>query len=189
MLDPKGGVPLFAVKRLEGPGALASIAMNEMQNGSGFAWVTPTSEVENVRQVASANNTDGDLASLLHNLIGFTKPEIKPEQWAEVRYPEDAFAATPLTPPTFLDGAPSIIYRSHRRNDGWGETVNLSNMGAGVPEAVHQGVPFTDKFEVMSVGWNGQLDAHVNWSKLLANMQHKWLPGDEALVVDLAGDQ
>jgi hypothetical protein len=146
-----------------------------MTNTAGFAWVTQADVVDRVRHdVESGRLGETDLATELHNRIGMPLLKLHPEQWVQVCYPADAFQAQQLRPPTFLDGANAAIYRSHCRADGWGETVNLSNTGPGLPEAVHRAVPFTEEFCVVSLGWNNYQTVQVNWASFVQGMLHKW---------------
>jgi hypothetical protein len=125
-----------------------------------IGWVTKTSDVQRLRE------TCGDsLASELHQKLGllhFTNEH----QFVEIVYPRNAFSKGGLAPPTFLDGAPCLVYRSAVRGDGWGRAVDLASGTEGLPEAVHRPIPLTDDFRVLGIGSIDSLKVRIDFTDL-----------------------
>ena len=115
-----------------------------------FSWVTEPSSLENEMSRVSLRNC----ASHVRNLLGLL-------HFAEnyylvgVVFPEKR-AITTLMAPTFIEGSPSLIYRSKQMPDGWGRAVNLVDFSDGLKEAVHPEVEFTPEFEII---WIGRIQA------------------------------
>lgn len=117
------------------------------------AWVTKTGSVDLVRDSTSPQ----ELGPALRDKLGLVHL-YKRSKVLEVRYPVDAFESVQLLPPTFLDGAWNMAYRSKRASDHWGTSVDIANGQDGMPEAVHTRVTVSRGFTVRRVGWTDDIN-------------------------------
>jgi hypothetical protein len=159
-----GSVDPAAVRRLETRG-LASATKGKMSNMRGFAWVTPEAGFKHIRDRRDANLGRDQLGlshyTRLHHLV-------------EVRYPPDALAGTRLCAPTFVEGCPSLIYRSASRRGNWGRAVDLATVTPGLAEAVHEAIPFTDDFQIVDLTVVETAPPSVPPAEFLSGMPCRW---------------
>jgi hypothetical protein len=147
---------------------IGAAAKGEMATTRPMAWVTDTGRVRATRHEPSPADAARDWLGLVHFRKGL--------HLVEVRYPRHAFAMSPLVAPTYLDGCPSVVYRSAKSTDGWGRAVRLSTLVDGFPEAVHRALTFTPDFEVSMLG-PLETDAHFDERKALSKFPLRWGPG------------
>jgi len=146
-----------------------------------FAWVTQTQRLKNVYQshpLKSADATRNKLGLLY--MLGWA-----PSRLVEVRYPRRLFQRlnVKLVAPSFLEGSPTIVYRS-KRNKGWGLTVDLIDGKDGLPEAVHRKIRFTGRFSVREIGFTSGLPSRLTYKKLYRRVPTPWQPNR---ILDLEG--
>jgi hypothetical protein len=125
-----------------GPG---DAALGTMRTLRPLAWITRSRDLEQGRAAAEkAANYVRDALGLQHLRAD--------DHLLEIRYPRAALRDVPVVTPTFIEGCPSLIYRSKDAGDGWGRAVNLQGLDDGLPEAVHAEVPFTAAFRIRAIG-------------------------------------
>jgi hypothetical protein len=111
-----------------------------------FAWVTKSNYVE---QLKISNSTE--IATTLRNALGLAN-YTEQYQFIEIRYPPETgcLESQFIARPSFVEGGMQMYYRSvAREEDGWGQTINLSNCENGGPEAVHPSVEFGVGFKLV----------------------------------------
>jgi hypothetical protein len=132
-----------AIKELQ-RGGLRGITKKSMRGRLPLAWVTKTDAIDTLRQQVPANR----LANELRDQLGLN--HLHGDQYlVEIVYPPGTPAT--LRAPTFLEGS-DLVFRSVRGPDSWGRTVHLKTLKAGMPEAIHAPIPFTDRYSVRDVG-------------------------------------
>jgi hypothetical protein len=121
----------------------------EMRGYRPFAWVTTTESITDLRRSFGGS----DLASEVRNQAGLRHLWKDNTEWlVEITYPPNTYAYATLAAPTFLEGSPSRVFRCTYSSDGWGRAVDLRTYNDSMVEAVHLPVPFTDEFELASIG-------------------------------------
>lgn len=147
---------------------LGGVAKGEMRGRRTFAWLTKSDSLDAEKE----NNDSTEIASVLRDKLGLKHFE-KDEHLIEVRYPDSVLRS--LRAPTFLDGCPSIVYRSKNgSNDRWGRAVDLSTLEDGLPEAVHESVPFTEDYKVVDIGCLRPMKKPFDWESFLNSFPHIW---------------
>lgn len=122
-----------------------------------FAWVTKTKELERLRTLP-------DFATRVRDMLGLLS-YVRQERLVEVIYPREVSQSLRLAPPTFIEGTPEPVYRSIKGRDGWGRTVSLRG-GKGLPEAVHEPVPFSSAFSIRWIGRPTHVHLELDWEHL-----------------------
>jgi len=141
-------------------------ATNTMRTARPFAWVT----LGNKFSVIYAGTKTANVARKLLGMTHFQKDE----HLVEIRYPKGVFRSGGLFAPTFLDGCPSLVYRSTVSSDGWGRAVDLDTLANALPEAVHEEINFTDDFKLRNLGRLKPLARPFDWSALLGTFKYPW---------------
>jgi hypothetical protein len=132
-----------AIRELQ-RGGLRGVTKKNMRGYLPLAWVTKTSAIDAMRHKVPALY----LANELRDWLGLN--HLQGDQYlVEVVYPPGS--PPTLRAPTFLEGS-DIVFRSTRGPDSWGRTVNLKTRKPGLPEAIHEPIPFTDQYSVRDVG-------------------------------------
>jgi hypothetical protein len=143
---PNAPVTADEVRDLDGLD-LSGQLQGEMRNARGFAWVTLASCLEDIR-------TRQFPADEARNRLGLTHYD-QDHHLIEVRYPASLSSILALHRPTFIEGCPSMIYRSFEGPEGWGAAVHLEDPASpttGLPEAVHPSVTCVDGMVVYDLG-------------------------------------
>ncbi len=154
---------------------LARVSTGEMRTSRPFAWVAKSSDIEHYRQPKGVPLDRNEVASQLRTLLGlhhYTEDQIL----IEVVYPSAPvfLDALNLAAPTFAEGSRGLVFRSKSSADDWGFTVNLSSLGDGIEEAVHQPVNFTDHFRVQSIGRLDRVDYMLDLAAVADSCPVKW---------------
>ncbi len=132
---------------------------NMLSSRRGFVWVTRTPAIKAVRK-RYASRPRTELANRLRDRAGLVHYYETPHL-VEIRYPahivDQLLATGELINPCFLEGSPTIVFRSTTADsNGWGRTVDLRSKDDhyidGLPEAVHQAIPFSEMFQVFEIG-------------------------------------
>lgn len=163
----KGFLGEEQVKRLERLGVNGG-AKGKMRTRRPYAWITPRQEIESIRLSCEAN-----AANCLRDALGLSHIQ-EDDYLIEIEYPVHALDHASVSAPSFLEGCPSLIYRSKRGDADWGITVNLNGLGDGVLEAVHSEIPFTADFKLRGVGRLAPPSPSIDWEAFLAAMPENW---------------
>jgi hypothetical protein len=168
-LPVTGKIGMRALRRLEKAGLAGVVKPSTFGNRRGFAWITREDVLESVRSARDATKA--------RDLLGLTHVQ-QHQHIIEVRYPEGSLEQVRLCSPTFIEGCPSLIYRSTVSADGWGRSVDLGAeaLDEGAPEAVHEGVPFSDHFAVADLGLVLTPPRNASPDAFLATMPDRWSP-------------
>jgi hypothetical protein len=166
------------LKKLDG----SIFGKGSLGNRRGFAWVTQT---ENLQKLQEETSSD-DIATVIRNRLGLCilkddgndsiniVGRYANELLIEIKYP-----AINIVSPTFAEGASEeglSFYRSHRSNNGWGQTVSLNNSENGMPEAVHSEVSFGEGFSVSIIGVPRPLTVPFVEENFLSCFPDRWRP-------------
>jgi hypothetical protein len=146
-------------------------------NARGFAWVTQTEVLKNLRELTSPSQ----LATVVRDSLGLCNFQSNKllscypnELLLEVVYPQNIHTSlVPVVFPTFIEGVRTggfSFYRSQRCN-GWGRTVRLDDPNDGLPEAVHRSIPFEYGFKVRIIGVSNSTE------QLWAEVEESFLEG------------
>jgi len=146
---------------------LKNITIGDMRTDRSFAWVTKTKEIESIRK-----NHKHSLASRIRDKLGLLHFS-KDNHLIEVIYPKKTLKNN-LRIPTFIEGNPSLVYKSCHSSDMWGKTCDIQTYNEGCSEAVHSKVAFTGDFRVKNIGQIGPPTPSFNWEKFLATFPYKW---------------
>jgi hypothetical protein len=166
----RGEITDEQVKELQEKGFANGVAKGEVSGRHGFAWVTTTYAIEQLR----ASTPSDRLPSKVRNLAGLMHLDDE-EHLVEIKYPLYSPVVSNLAAPTFLEGCPSRIFRCCHSSTGWGRTVDLDTLNDGLPEAVHPPVPFTEEFHLLDIG---RLDASCppyDEAAFERTLPHPWL--------------
>lgn len=123
-----------------------------LKNVYGFAWVTLTEELDKIE----ASTQPEHLATQVALKIGLMYEKKIP--LVRIDYPSDVLETVKFAPPTALEGAPSNIYRSCTRGDGYGRTVHKKTYEDGVSELVHNSLDLSDLFTIKYLGIADETD-------------------------------
>ncbi len=145
-------------------GGLAQHATGAMSGPRGFAWVTRTDAIESLRDLPDPADAARDQLGLSHIT--------EDQHLVEIEYPDDA--DVDLHVPTAVEGCPSLIYRSKTAEDGWGRAVRLDDLEDGLPEAVHQPIPFGPGFRLHDFGRLKTPARPVDWDAFEAKLPERW---------------
>jgi hypothetical protein len=159
--------PNHLLKVLERAG-LGDVAKGQMTSQRGFAWVTKSSAIDNVRDVTSREQ----VADRLRDALGLSHLA-GDDDLVEVRYPI-APAGLDLRPPTFMEGGPALVFRCDTGADQWGRTLDLSDSGPGFPEAVHRSIPFSAEFSIRYLGNLNSSPPSVHWDQVYGDHPEAW---------------
>jgi hypothetical protein len=134
-----------------------------------FAWVTRTGQLRELRE----GTPEDEIAIEARNRCGLLHHGGPvPIRFVEVEYPAAGIGAH-LHAPTYLDGAPYVVYVSKAGPGDWGTALNVALICDGLSEAVHERIEFTANFRMRRLGWvTGKVD--VEPSKILATMPMGW---------------
>jgi hypothetical protein len=178
-LDQYEDLPDDEIKVLET--SFSTLARGSSGNADSKTWVTKTSDLD----VLVSSTSRDDVASTIRNRLGL-KDVAGEDQIIELIYPPTAFdRGAHLLPPTFFDGAPAIVFRSHVGRDGWGKTIDLTNSAEGLPEAVHRPIPIDGRFSVRYLGRINRLTMDVNFYRLWLEARHPWKASCRSELLDL----
>lgn len=154
---------------VHGPGRAA---INTMRTRRAVAWVTRSADLE---EICAAHGPQAP--NRVRDLMGLHHVQ-EDDHLIEVRYPLGALDTVPVAIPTFIEGCPSLIYRSREGGDGWGRTVDLQKLEDGLPEAVHGEVAFTGAFRIRNIGPLRPPSPSLDWEMFLARMPVQWERAD-----------
>lgn len=160
-------VPSRQIKYIQRRG-LKNITKNKMENSRGYCWITKTDSINNVRRSTSHDR----LADTIRNMVGWL--EWEDDELVEIRYPKEFARNTDMFSPTFIDGCPSLIYRSTISPNQWGRTVDTSNLADSLPEAVHKPIDFSEEFEIIYIGKCKSERSEYNSKDFLRSMPILW---------------
>jgi hypothetical protein len=149
-----------------------------------YAWITPTATIEDIE---SNSLPDADkLANRVRDYLGldhYTDHEL-----FEMIYPPHALDIVRVAAPTFIEGACREVYRSKTAPDRWGRSVDIGSarFDDGAPEAVHQPIPFTDKFSLRYLGVvrAAEMSEHEKLHARLRPWQENDMRALESIVLD-----
>jgi hypothetical protein len=158
-----------------GPGIAA---INTMRTRRPLAWITRTDDLARARGPG-----DPAAPNRVRDRLGMRHVQ-EDDYLVEIRYPPDALDRSAVAIPTFIEGCPSLIYRSKDAPDGWGRAVDLVGLADGLPEAVHTEVPFTSAFAIHDLGPLRPPSPSLDWELFLEGMPIQW---DAAELDDLEG--
>lgn len=134
-----------------------------IRGGKPLAWVTPSDDLDSVRNSSSGSPYEADY---VRDKLGlrYTSSVFL----IEIKYPRDHPVLDRLVAPTFLDGCPNYVYRSARTSDGWGRAVDLGTdeYTDGLPEAIHPTIDFTLDFTLSYIGRLKTSLKSIDWIKL-----------------------
>lgn len=153
---------------------LTGLAKNNIPHARPFAWVTKTGALRRLKK-GSRSTRASKVCTRMGLLHFFQRADL---QLLEVRYPPSFDARNELAPPTFMDGAPYIVYRSRAGDTGWGLTLDLKGVSKGLPEAVHRPVPFNDQFQIESLDRVGDAPAVPEERVLYETSPRPWQSDD-----------
>lgn len=144
---------------------LGEAARGELRSELPFAWITKSDEVDGLRGTfgAKPNRPHPKFATALRDALGLYH-YIRTEKLVEVVYPPDCTKQYVVAPPTFLEGL-DLVYRSDDGGAGWGRTFPLSG-DVSFPEAIHEPIPMSGKFEVRAVGRPDKIRVDFEWRNL-----------------------
>jgi hypothetical protein len=155
------------IRSLESLG-LKDIAKNHMSSRRSFVWVTQGKEILKLFRKYKS----GGLANILRSKLGLLH-FIEDQELIEVIYPKGRIKDQ-LRAPTFLEGNPSLIFRSSINNDGWGRTCDLISLDEGLPEAIHPKVEFDGEFRIRYIGRLTPPRPSFDWNKFLSSLKFRW---------------
>lgn len=147
---------------------LKDIAKNHMSSRRSFAWVTQGKEILKLFRKHKA----GGLPNILRNKLGLLH-FIEDQELIEVIYPKGRIKDQ-LRAPTFLEGNPSLIFRSTSSSDGWGRTCDITSMEDGLPEAIHPKVEFDSEYRIRYLGRLTPPRPSFDWDKFIDSLKYKW---------------
>lgn len=147
---------------------LKDIAKNHMTSRRSFTWVTQGKEILRLFR----KHKSGDLPNILRNKLGLLH-FIEDQELVEIIYPKGRIKDL-LKAPTFIEGNPSLIFRSTFATDGWGRTCDIVSLDEGLPEAVHPKVEFDSEFRIRYIGRLKPPRPSFDWSKFLNSLKFKW---------------
>ncbi|MEM6648068.1 MAG: hypothetical protein AAF730_17630 [Bacteroidota bacterium] len=117
------------------------IIINSFQTSNPYVWVTKMSELSPFMMLRDEKSR----ALEVRNQLGLSHL-IEDQRLILLEYTAEFPEINFLTAPCFIEGCPSLIYRSTSQPDRWGRTVHLETLGDGLPEAVHPTVDFGTSF-------------------------------------------
>jgi hypothetical protein len=173
----KAGIPIEEhryptaddILSLQDRGLEGIVQESELRGRRPIGWVTRTEALDAIR-----SETDVGTADRVRNLLGLRHLD-RDYHVVEVLYPRCSPEELGLRVPTFLDGCPSLIFRSRTAtDDGWGRTVQLKSYADGLPEAVHPPLPFDARFRVR---WLGRITEPLpaeDWERHLEALPDPW---------------
>jgi hypothetical protein len=150
---------------------LTNIAKNHMTSRRAFTWVTQGKEIRKLFRKYRMNKR-GELPSLLRNKLGLLH-FAEDQELIEIIYPKGNVKEM-LRAPTFLEGNPSLIFRSTSGDDGWGRTCDILSLEEGLPEAVHPKVEFNSDYQIRYIGKLTPPRPSFDWDKFYHSLRFKW---------------
>jgi len=116
----------------------------KLSSDGGYFWVTRAQEVDS-RVVGLAGS---ERAKRIREITGlaavFAARDEKARSLVEIRIP--VHILPDLSVPTTFDAKGTTYFRPAFRKDKWGETIDLHNLSAGVPEAIHEEMVWRKEF-------------------------------------------
>jgi hypothetical protein len=153
------------IKTLERFG-IKGATKGKMETRRPFSWVTQTSAMEKIRK-------KWNTAFIVRQYLGLLHFQ-EDEDLIEIIFPPAISKCSKVTQPTFVEGSPTLIYRSKIASDGWGRAVDLQTYKEGYPEAIHESVNFTDEFEFKYLGRLTPFTQGFDWKKHYELFEFKW---------------
>lgn len=170
--------PESTMRILESRG-LKTVAKGEMKSRRPFAWVTKSEEVENLRRVTPTSH----LARILRDKLGLLHMFAN-SLLVEIKYPIASVPSGVLVCPTFIEGCPNIVYRSFNEVDNWGRAIDLTTASAGMPEAVHAPLTFTENFSVAPLGFIDGLQVNFDWADFINSCSTVWVSHNSSVLAN-----